>query len=73
MAAGSDFGDVLKVTVYIKDLADFAKLNEIYSEYFTEEFPARATAQASRLPKDALLEMEFVAQVARKNAGKGGK
>jgi len=59
--AGMGFEDVVKVTIYVADLADFAELNEIYAEHFTEPYPARATIEASGLPKDAQVEMDLVA------------
>lgn len=60
-AANADFSDVIKTTVYIKDMNDFAKLNEIYSAYFTQPYPARSCVEVSRLPKDVLLEIEVIA------------
>lgn len=60
-AAGSSCEDVIKTTVFIKDMNDFAALNEIYAEYFTGDFPARSCVEVARLPKDVLIEMEAVA------------
>lgn len=60
-AAGMGFRDVVKVTIYLADLDDFAELNEIYAEYFEPPYPARATVEVSGLPKDALVEMDLVA------------
>ncbi len=60
-AADADFSDVIKTTVYIKDMNDFAKLNEIYASYFAQPYPARSCVEASRLPKDVLLEIEVIA------------
>lgn len=60
-AAGSSCEDVVKTTVYIKDMNDFAALNEIYAAYFTGDFPARSCVEVARLPKDVLLEMEAIA------------
>lgn len=60
-AAGADFSDVVKTTVLIKDMNDFAKVNEIYGSYFTEPYPARSCYEVSRLPKDVLIEVEAVA------------
>jgi len=60
-AAGSDMEHVVKVTVFMKDLNDFAKMNDIYKDYFPGLKPARSTVQAARLPKDALIEIECVA------------
>lgn len=61
MAAGSDMEHVVKVTVYLKDLNDFATVNDIYKDYFPALKPARATVQVSRLPKDALVEIDCIA------------
>ena len=60
-AAGSSCEDVVKTTVFIKDMNDFAAINEVYSEFFTENFPARSCVEVARLPKDVLVEIEAVA------------
>lgn len=60
-AAGSSCEDVVKTTVFIKDMNDFAALNEIYADYFTGDFPARSCVEVARLPKDVLIEMEAIA------------
>ena len=60
-AAGSSCEDVVKTTVFIKDMNDFAALNEIYATYFTGAFPARSCVEVARLPKDVLIEMEAIA------------
>ena len=60
-AAGSSCEDVVKTTVFIKDMNDFAALNEIYATYFTVIFPARYCVEVARLPKDVLIEMEAIA------------
>lgn len=62
-AAGSDMSKVIKTTVFIKDMNDFGKVNEIYAKYFTEPFPARSCVEVSRLPKDALVECEVIAEL----------
>ncbi len=62
-AAGSGFDNVLKTTVFLKDMNDFAKVNEVYSEYFNRDFPARSAVEVSRLPKNALIEIELVAHI----------
>ena len=62
-AAGSDMSKVIKTTVFIKDMNDFAKVNEIYAKYFTEPFPARSCVEVARLPKDALVECEVIAEL----------
>jgi 2-iminobutanoate/2-iminopropanoate deaminase len=59
--AGLNFNHVIKTTIYLKDLNDFAKVNEIYGQYFIEHKPARSTVEVSRLPKDALVEIEMIA------------
>ena len=63
-AAGSDMSRVIKTTVFIQDMNDFGKVNAIYAEYFTEPFPARSCVEVSRLPKDALVECEVIAELA---------
>lgn len=60
-ASGLDFADVVKTTVYVADMEDFARVNEIYGEYLPEPYPARSTVQAARLPKDARVEIDLVA------------
>ena len=62
-AAGSDMSKVIKTTVFIKDMNDFGKVNEIYAKYFTEPFPARSCVEIARLPKDALVECEVIAEL----------
>jgi len=62
-AAGGDLADVVKTTVLLADMADFAAMNEVYARYFTSGQPARATFQAARLPKDALIEIEAIAVI----------
>ncbi len=59
--AGLDFGDIVKTTIFVKDLNNFAKINEIYGSYFTADFPARETVEVSRLPKDVNVEISVVA------------
>lgn len=60
-AAGADMAHVVKTTVLLQDMADFAAMNEVYAEYFSEPYPARAAFQVAKLPKDALVEIEAVA------------
>ena len=62
-AAGSSLGQVLKTTVYLADMADFAAMNEAYARFFKQDPPARTTIQAARLPLDARVEIELVALV----------
>lgn len=59
----SDFKKVIKTTVFIKNMDDFAAMNEVYAEYFGESKPARSTVEVSRLPKDALVEIELIAYI----------
>jgi 2-iminobutanoate/2-iminopropanoate deaminase len=60
-AAGSNLHHVVNTTVFLKDMNDFAAMNEVYAKYFTLAPPARSTVQVARLPKDALVEIEVVA------------
>ncbi len=60
-AAGSNLHHVVKATVFLKDMNDFAAMNEVYAKFFTLAPPARSTVQVARLPKDALVEIELVA------------
>lgn len=62
-AAGATLNDVVKASVFIKDMNDFAKINEIYATYFTENKPARACIEVARLPKDVKVEIEVIAVV----------
>ena len=61
--AGSSLDKVVKTLVFLKDMNDFAPMNEIYSKYFTTNAPARSCVQAGKLPKDALVEIEVIAIV----------
>jgi 2-iminobutanoate/2-iminopropanoate deaminase len=60
-AAGSSLGDVVKTTVFLRDMADFAKMNAIYGEFFTQHPPARSTVAVAGLPKGGAVEIEAVA------------
>ena len=62
-ACGSSLDRVLKTTVFMKDMNEFAKMNEVYSRYFTANTPARATVEAARLPRDARVEIDCIASV----------
>ena len=62
-AADMTLGNVVKTTVFMKDMNDLNQVNEIYAEYFTENPPARSAVEAARLPKDVLIEMEVIAVV----------
>lgn len=60
-AAGYDMSRVVKATIYLTDMNDFALVNEVYGSYFSSDPPARATIETSRLPKDVIVEMDFIA------------
>lgn len=60
-AAGGDANSVVKTTVFIKDMNDFAAVNEVYAKYFTDNYPARSCVEVARLPKDVLIEIEAIA------------
>jgi 2-iminobutanoate/2-iminopropanoate deaminase len=62
-AAGSSYDDVVKTTVFLQDMNDFAKMNAVYAEFFKAPSPARAAVQAARLPKDVKVEIEAIALV----------
>jgi len=65
-AAGANLNNVVKTTVFLADMNDFAAMNGIYAEFFSENKPARATVQAARLPKDARVEIDCIALVESK-------
>jgi 2-iminobutanoate/2-iminopropanoate deaminase len=60
-AAGCGFENVIKSTIYLKNISDFAAVNAVYAEHFIRDFPGRSTVEVARLPKDALLEIEMIA------------
>ncbi|HNS39582.1 MAG: RidA family protein [Anaerolineae bacterium] len=60
-AAGTDMAHVVKTTVFLQSMGDFATMNAIYARYFTEPFPARTTVEAAALPRNVLVEIECVA------------
>jgi 2-iminobutanoate/2-iminopropanoate deaminase len=60
-AGGRSFADVVRTTVFLADMNDFAVVNEVYGQYFPEPYPARATVQVARLPKDARVEIDVIA------------
>ncbi len=62
-AAGSSLDRVVKTTIFLQDMNDFAKVNEVYAQFFKTPFPARATVQVARLPRDAKVEIEAVALI----------
>jgi len=65
--AGTSMANVNKSTIFLKDISDFAAVNEVYAKYFTEPYPARSCVQAAALPKDAKVEIEVIASIFEKN------
>jgi 2-iminobutanoate/2-iminopropanoate deaminase len=63
IAAGASLGSVVKTTVFLSDMNDFAAMNEVYGRFFGDHRPARSTVQAARLPKDVMVEIEAIAVV----------
>ncbi len=64
-AGGASLGSVVKTTVYVKDMNEFAAMNEIYAEFFGSSAPARSTVEVARLPRDARVEIEAVAIIGK--------
>ena len=62
-ACGASLASVLKTTVFLRDMADFSKMNEVYGRYFPAQPPARSTVQAARLPRDVSVEIDVIAAV----------
>ena len=62
-ACGSSFAQVVKTTVYLKDMGEFAAMNEVYARYFPQNAPARSTVEAARLPRDVRVEIDCIAVV----------
>ena len=62
-AAGATMNDIVKTTVFLKDMNDFAAVNEVYASFFEQPFPARSAVEVARLPKDALVEIEVIVQL----------
>ncbi len=62
-AGGADFSNVVRTTIFLADLGDFAAVNEIYATYFSAPYPARATVQVARLPRDVKVEIDAIAVV----------
>jgi 2-iminobutanoate/2-iminopropanoate deaminase len=60
-AAGTSMANVVKTTVFIKEMNDFAAINEVYAKYFPEPYPSRSCVEVARLPKDVMLEIEVIA------------
>lgn len=61
--ANSSFGKVIKTTIFLRDIEDFSKVNEVYSSYFDEILPARSTIEVSNLPLNAMVEIELIAKI----------
>ncbi|MCR4999588.1 MAG: RidA family protein [Lachnospiraceae bacterium] len=61
-AAGTSMAKVVKTTVFIKEMNDFAAINEVYAKYFPEPYPSRSCVEVARLPKDVMLEIEAIAE-----------
>ena len=61
VAAGSSLGQVVRCTVFLKNMGDFGAMNEVYGQFFTKSFPSRSTVEVARLPKDALVEIDCIA------------
>ena len=62
-AGGANLSQVLKTTIFVKSMDDFAAINKVYGEFFSEPYPARATVEVSRLPKDVLVEIDAIAML----------
>ena len=62
-AAGGSLGDVIKTTIFLKDMGSFSAVNEVYGTYFPQPFPARATVEVARLPRDVNVEIEAIAKL----------
>ena len=67
IAAGTGLADVVKTTVYMADLGQFAEMNKVYAEFFGEAAPARATVEVAELPKNSLVEIECIAHASKPN------
>jgi 2-iminobutanoate/2-iminopropanoate deaminase len=65
-AAGSSLDKVVKTTVFLRDMGEFSQMNQVYAEFFDNEYPARSTVQAAGLPKGSAVEIEAVARVRKK-------
>jgi 2-iminobutanoate/2-iminopropanoate deaminase len=62
-AGGADFSNVVRTTIFLTDLTDFAVVNEVYATYFSAPYPARATVQVARLPRDVKVEIDAIAVI----------
>lgn len=67
-ATGAEMGDIVKTTVFLKNMSDFSVMNEIYASFFSDKPPARSTIEVARLPKDVLVEVEAIALAKSKGA-----
>ena len=65
-SARADLGNVVKTTVFLRDIGDFGPMNEVYAEYFNDSPPARTTVEVARLPKDAKVEIDVIAMIGKK-------
>ncbi|TNF65716.1 MAG: RidA family protein [Gammaproteobacteria bacterium] len=63
-AAGGGYSDFVKLSIFLKDLSNFAQVNEVMGQYFNQPYPARAAVEVSRLPKDVAIEIEGIAYIA---------
>lgn len=70
-AAGASFGSVLKTTVFMRDMNDFAEMNEVYARFFGDHRPGRSAVQVARLPRDVAVEIELVAAVTERDSTAG--
>ena len=61
--AGSSLDKIVKTTVFLTDMKEYSKMNDIYATYFTKEYPARSTVEVSNLPKNAIVEIEAIAAI----------
>ncbi len=68
MEAGIDEKNIVKTTIYIKNMEDFQKINAVYEKFFTEGYPSRTCVEVARLPKDALIEIEAIAYLNKSNS-----
>lgn len=67
-AGGASFRDVVRTTIFLADMDDFAAVNEVYASFFSEPYPARATVQVARLPRDVRVEIDAIAVVSERSA-----
>ena len=61
--AGVDFSKIIRCGIFIKNMDDFSKINEVYSAYFTQPYPVRVTVEVARLPKDVMIEIDAIATI----------